>query len=234
MSDQIVLPTHPRFNDLTGKTFGRLTVLRYLSAARQGHYWMCRCECGTPEKAVLGQSLVSGNTKSCGCLIPGRKPDGPNTVSSSRRNWKPAGILVRGRTTLGERLKMSPSYKELLRLRHAMLEHQSQLSFPKMRDKLLAMDIVPADIVPLVFVPLVFVPLVFEASEVSDEEKVRIRTEFEQGLGYFLQCDLVADLDQSELLNLVSMCVVWPPFRLDLLRTLLKRTRVRLEQYFSN
>jgi hypothetical protein len=94
-----------------------------------------------------------------------------------------------------------------------------------MRDKLLAMDLVPASIVPLGL---------RRASEVSDEEKVRIRTEFEQGLGYFLQCDLVEDLDQSELLNLVSMCVVWPPFRLDVLRPLLERTRVRLEQYFSN
>jgi hypothetical protein len=217
------LPTHPRFNDLTGKTFGRLTVLRYVSAARNGHHWMCRCECGN-EKLVLGHSMSSGNTKSCGCLSPGRKPDGPNTVSSaaSRRTWKPAGILVRGRTTVGERRKLSPSYEELLRLRHAMRE--PQLFVPKMRDKLLAMDLVPADIVPLVF----------EASEVSDEEKVRIRTEFEQGLGYFLQCDLVEDLDQSELLNLVSMCVVWPPFRLDVLRPLLERTRVRLEQYFSN
>ena len=65
MSDQIVLPTHPRFNDLTGKTFGRLTVLRYVSAARNGHHWMCRCECGN-EKLVLGHSMSSGNTKSCG------------------------------------------------------------------------------------------------------------------------------------------------------------------------
>jgi hypothetical protein len=225
MSDQIVLPTHPRFNDLTGKTFGRLTVLRYVSAARNGHHWMCRCECGN-EKLVLGHSMSSGNTKSCGCLSPGRKPDGPNTVSSSvaRRNWKPAGILVLGRTTVGERRKVSPSYEELLRLRQQMLEHQSQLFVPKMRDKLIHMDIVPAAIVHRVF----------EKSEVSDEEKVRVRTEFEQGLGYFLQCDLVEDLDQSELLSLVSMCVMWPPFRLDILRPLLERTRVRLEQYFSN
>src|SRR5262245_17127587 len=32
----------------------------------KGHQWLCRCECGV-EKVVLGSSLKSGNTLSCGC-----------------------------------------------------------------------------------------------------------------------------------------------------------------------
>lgn len=52
--------------DLTGQTFGRLTVLE--EAERRGHrrYWHCRCACGR-EKTVEDWHLKSGHTKSCGC-----------------------------------------------------------------------------------------------------------------------------------------------------------------------
>lgn len=56
-------------SDMTGKKFGRLTVIR-----RDGHSpnttlaaWLCRCECGT-EKKIVGSTLRNGATKSCGCL----------------------------------------------------------------------------------------------------------------------------------------------------------------------
>jgi len=56
--------------DLTGRQFGRLTVLGR-SKKRDKHgfqkWWDCRCQCGT-EKPICGESLRSGNTKSCGCL----------------------------------------------------------------------------------------------------------------------------------------------------------------------
>ena len=57
-----------KFNDLTGHTFGRLTVLRFNGIDK--HHtaqWVCRCECGE-EKAVAAGSLRSGRTRSCGCL----------------------------------------------------------------------------------------------------------------------------------------------------------------------
>jgi hypothetical protein len=58
----------PAFIDLTGRVFGRLTVL---SCAQRGGRaplrWHCRCTCGAT-LSVLGCSLTSGNTKSCGCL----------------------------------------------------------------------------------------------------------------------------------------------------------------------
>ena len=58
--------------DLTGKTFGRLTVLERAEdhISHCGHkeiMWKCRCECGN-EVIVRGQSLRSGVTRSCGCL----------------------------------------------------------------------------------------------------------------------------------------------------------------------
>ena len=59
--------THPRFVDLTGKTFARLSVLRVADEKRKQTCWVCRCECGS-ECVVVGSNLSSGNTKSCGCL----------------------------------------------------------------------------------------------------------------------------------------------------------------------
>jgi len=60
-----------RFNDLTGQTFGRLTVLgcvpRQDRPVRRAVYWFCLCECGRKTTVQAG-SLRSGNTKSCGCL----------------------------------------------------------------------------------------------------------------------------------------------------------------------
>lgn len=55
--------TRGRFNDLTGKKFGRLTVIKYLGASK----WLCICECGN-EKAISQDCLVRRGTKSCGCL----------------------------------------------------------------------------------------------------------------------------------------------------------------------
>lgn len=56
------------FTDLTGRCFGLLTVLtRQGRGAKRKALWLCRCICGA-EKVVIGNSLLSGNTKSCGCL----------------------------------------------------------------------------------------------------------------------------------------------------------------------
>lgn len=58
----------PRFIDLTGQVFGRLTVLRRSGASAAGHArWFCSCECGNTVY-VLRPYLRTGETKSCGCL----------------------------------------------------------------------------------------------------------------------------------------------------------------------
>lgn len=67
---QYVMPTDPRFNDMTGSSFGRLTVEKYEgrqhSTSRQ-HLWRCRCECGNEIVAQRG-NLRNGHTRSCGCF----------------------------------------------------------------------------------------------------------------------------------------------------------------------
>lgn len=58
-----------RFIDLTGKKFGKLTIVRRAEseAAGKPRKWVCRCDCGN-EIQCEGGNLKSGNTQSCGCL----------------------------------------------------------------------------------------------------------------------------------------------------------------------
>lgn len=53
--------------DLTGKTFGELTVLKYSHMYKRQSFWLCRCSCGK-EKIIMGANLKTDNTRSCGCL----------------------------------------------------------------------------------------------------------------------------------------------------------------------
>lgn len=57
-----------RFQDLTGKRFGKLTVVeRACPEKKDKVYWVCRCDCGNYSIATSG-NLKSGNTTGCGCL----------------------------------------------------------------------------------------------------------------------------------------------------------------------
>lgn len=65
-----------RDKDYTGQTFHYLTIIK-VTGKRRYHYEnhpdavfrevLCRCKCGN-EKIILLPSILSGNTKSCGCL----------------------------------------------------------------------------------------------------------------------------------------------------------------------
>ncbi len=54
---------------MTGKRFGRLTVLGDVGKRTESRrvLWKCQCDCGKI-KFVRGDHLKKGNTKSCGCL----------------------------------------------------------------------------------------------------------------------------------------------------------------------
>lgn len=56
--------------DLTGKTFGTLTVVSRCADERKDKqaHWVCKCECGY-EVIVSGRNLRTGNTKTCGANI---------------------------------------------------------------------------------------------------------------------------------------------------------------------
>lgn len=59
--------------DLTGQTFGKLTVLRPAEGdARIGARWLCRCACGG-ETVAYGKYLRAGDVTSCGCKKVGHR-----------------------------------------------------------------------------------------------------------------------------------------------------------------
>lgn len=63
---EIRKPTNLRFIDLTGRRFGRLTVVAYQGSRKTNHLWECLCDCGKT-KTIQGTNLGRGST-SCGCL----------------------------------------------------------------------------------------------------------------------------------------------------------------------
>lgn len=57
-----------KVKDLTGKVFGRWTVVALLPKSTQHRKWLCQCECGKV-KNVFHSGLTSGISQSCGCLL---------------------------------------------------------------------------------------------------------------------------------------------------------------------
>lgn len=61
-----------RVKDLSGQKFDHLTVIKrvedhvFPSGQRQVQY-LCKCDCGNEVK-VISRNLITGNTKSCGCV----------------------------------------------------------------------------------------------------------------------------------------------------------------------
>lgn len=50
-----------------GNVYGHLTAVKQLPKEKSMPKWLCSCECGK-ETEVFSGNLLSGNTKSCGCI----------------------------------------------------------------------------------------------------------------------------------------------------------------------
>jgi hypothetical protein len=62
------IPANPKFHNVTGQKFNRLTAIEYVGRDEQGAtLWRCRCECGSITIARTSQ-LKNNGKKSCGCL----------------------------------------------------------------------------------------------------------------------------------------------------------------------
>lgn len=76
--------------DLTGSRFGRLTVTSFSESRMQGankrRFWNCICDCGISIE-VLGLSLSSGNTKSCGCFRDEQQSTHRMSKTKEYRAW---------------------------------------------------------------------------------------------------------------------------------------------------
>jgi hypothetical protein len=60
-------------HDLTGRVFGRLTVIaeagRYGKPGQTKRIWLCECACAAKNQVeVLASNLLKGTSRSCGCL----------------------------------------------------------------------------------------------------------------------------------------------------------------------
>lgn len=57
-------PCNVNFVDLSGRRFGQLVVLKYISKKRGPSTWSCKCDCGEIE-IVWGTSLTLQNKRTC-------------------------------------------------------------------------------------------------------------------------------------------------------------------------
>lgn len=87
--------------DLTGKKFGKLTVIGFSHKKRAGkttvgYYWYCVCECGVL-KTIEGRSLRKGKTKSCGCISKKVTSSRSKTHGLSRTKIYQAWMSMKGK-----------------------------------------------------------------------------------------------------------------------------------------
>lgn len=87
---------HPNAKDLTGKTFGKLKVIKPVprptetKSKERSIFWFCECECGN-NCTVRSAELLVGDTKSCGC--------NRHTKGESNFNYKGVGLLAMSKYT---------------------------------------------------------------------------------------------------------------------------------------
>jgi hypothetical protein len=62
----IAIPANPRFEDLRGRVFDRLTPIEFLGIEKKHPIWRCICNCGNITVA-RSLALKQGRMKSCGC-----------------------------------------------------------------------------------------------------------------------------------------------------------------------
>lgn len=68
----------PRVDNLTGRRFGKLTVVRWVPSGATGRgrggKWLCQCDCGN-EVLLFPSFLTRGLNRGCGCGRFGPRPD---------------------------------------------------------------------------------------------------------------------------------------------------------------
>ena len=94
---------HTRVKDLTNQKFGKLTALYSIGSNNNKNIiWHCKCECGE-ECDVASHDLLTGNTKSCGCMRT--KSFGENKIAAILdaenikyiREYTPESLSFKGR-----------------------------------------------------------------------------------------------------------------------------------------
>lgn len=73
-----------KLQNLVGKKYGRLLVIKRIKSVNGKTKWLCKCDCGN-ECVVYATSLKSGNTQSCGCY---KRENAKKLYSTVRQNDK--------------------------------------------------------------------------------------------------------------------------------------------------
>jgi len=78
----------PKFCDLTGERFGRLSVVRHAGRnTSKRQVWECICDCGNVHTADSA-ALTTGNTVSCGCYLKERITKHGGSGKASYNTWR--------------------------------------------------------------------------------------------------------------------------------------------------
>lgn len=65
-----------RIKNITNQRFGKLIAIECIGGNGNSALWKCQCDCGNKNFITTSAHLISGNTKSCGCL----KSQGENII----------------------------------------------------------------------------------------------------------------------------------------------------------
>jgi hypothetical protein len=101
--------------DLKGKKFNRLLIIDFSENKNNRTAWICKCDCGNI-KTVNSSKLISGHTKSCGCLNDEKRSVKAKSmflkrtryhpsITSARRIWKK--VYSDGNLTFEQFLELS-------------------------------------------------------------------------------------------------------------------------------
>lgn len=101
--------------DLTGKVFGRLTVLERASHSGRQVKWHCKCACGG-STISFQFSLVAGKAQSCGCIA----------AEKARARWADGGTE-----------EMRKRASEVANATHRLSKHPAYVSYTDMRQRCL-------------------------------------------------------------------------------------------------
>lgn len=74
-----------KFDDLTGKRFGRLIVMGRASNMGRSICWECICDCGN--KKIIRSKNLRAKTRSCGCLQKELAKARIGEMHKTRRGW---------------------------------------------------------------------------------------------------------------------------------------------------
>lgn len=84
-----------QIKDIQGKRFGRWLVLQRTGSDKRGEsLWRCRCDCGN-EAILIGGSLRTGNSVSCGCFKKENPPRKVHGASGTKMYGRWKGMIRR-------------------------------------------------------------------------------------------------------------------------------------------